>query len=1189
VIPWLSVSELRRHLLYKPLAILLAMLLLPVASWMESGGARRFEAQAQITNTRIIQNCLGPICSDLVQLENDAVNAYLGLHNLPTDDKEVHIIYNYGRADLRNAIRGVMFTTLMGIIGTPASERDGHQQNLYNWLQGLVQQNETAAYTLAYNHFLAWQNDPCHFTLDADLASQYDISYDGTPFCFNTLNNLFGGPPVPAGSYFTAYGLKYSYGKPALTFPYFASLVADTGVHVADVVAMGATASALIITAVDLAILPTVLAAVFAANTATLGIFGAAELAADVATALSGVGAVAIVIAAIAIGVAAGIQVFSNQQTINDLNNLKNTLAQVTSTPPDLLAFANDSSGLGMYKLQTTFDAQTVPDVPSTAMLPAHVASDLNFAIQKSTETTPTVSSTLAYQDWNGIHWEAQTYVGWFVQTCKSGASCPQADSIIAVLRYVDWSGVNWTANRVGNKFLHRKNKPASTDEVCPPDPTTGVTIGSDFSQCKSYVSTSIPLQDPNGVLETVSLSVLAPPVFTSPLTLPFTPSVASTLTITASGNPTPQICYDSSSPILPSPDFSFNGGTCGTGTFQLQFNGNAASPDQTYQLTLAASNGTTTNPVKQTFQIEVSPHLMITSPAVLEGTAGVPVNFLVTTTGSPAPSLSVDPELLQGVLGITFKDNGNGTGTSSGTSATPVSQECISGIPGGTCGIHASSTQGTVAQHFIIKLASAPPAFLGPPSSATFIAGAPNAVTLTSTGAVTPVTWRFDTSAPSWPSWLTPIDNGDGTATLTGTPLLNVTGTFNPFLGPGAYGSIPILRAYPVNVVNIPVFFSPNTATFTVGTQGSFLVRANRGAIGLVDILPTGLSFYPGNTLQCLLFNIVGACLTGTPAAGTGGQHILTLTDDAGNLGSTSQSLTVNIYEAPQITSPDSATFFTGMPGSFRVTTTGFPSLSTQPVPPNSTPPTSPNDGKGMYFTVTGLPAGLQFSNLTPAGFASGTLTIQGTPSAGDVGTHQVQITAQNGVGSTAQQTLELDVITLTGAAPAVGTQCNGAYNGTFKGNVTVAAGQNGIFVGGGITGNVTVNGGSLALTNTKVTGNILIQGSSAFSLGRGTTIGGNLTIQNVASGGAMHQVCATAVAGNMTVSANAAPIEIGSPDASCPGNAVGGSASVTFDTAATGVYNNQVGKNLSCSINTAITGGGNSATKKTGQCATF
>jgi hypothetical protein len=220
-------------------------------------------------------------------------------------------------------------------------------------------------------------------------------------------------------------------------------------------------------------------------------------------TAFLAAGPIAIIAATIAIGVAAGIQVYNTKQTLDELNNLSNTLTRVTNTPPDLSAFATDPSGLGMYKLQTSMDAQTVPEVASTAMLPPHSDSDLNFAIRKSTETRTTVGATLSYLDWTAINWSAQTFGGWFVQTCNSGRECPQADSINANLRYVDWSGVNWTAARVGDKFVSTKNSVGPTDKPCPADPATGVSTGPDFAKCVSYVSTSIPLKAPGGVFGT--------------------------------------------------------------------------------------------------------------------------------------------------------------------------------------------------------------------------------------------------------------------------------------------------------------------------------------------------------------------------------------------------------------------------------------------------------------------------------------------------------------------------------------------------------------------------------------------------------------------------------------------------------------------------------------------------------------
>jgi hypothetical protein len=161
--------------------------------------------------------------------------------------------------------------------------------------------------------------------------------------------------------------------------------------------------------------------------------------------------------------------------------------------------------------------------------------------------------------------------------------------------------------------------------------------------------------------------------------------------------------------------------------------------------------------------------------------------------------------------------------------------------------------------------------------------------------------------------------------------------------------------------------------------------------------------------------------------------------------------------------------------------------------------------------------------------------------------------------------------------------------YNGTFKGSITVSKGQNCMFVVGGITGNVTVNGGSLALANAKVTGNASVRGGSAFAIGQASEITGYLQIQNVASGSVTNQICGAKLDGNVLVSTNATPIQIGSSDVSGPGSSLGGNLTINGNTAVTTVYNNTVAKNLSCARNTSITGGGNSAEKLNGQCSTF
>src|SRR5271170_428629 len=93
LLPGLNAGGLRRWIGYQPLALMMAILLLPSLSWKQTGP---FQAHAQgvvgctSTINSIIQNyCTttvgnqigGNFYTDLAQLESDAVNAYLAAHN----------------------------------------------------------------------------------------------------------------------------------------------------------------------------------------------------------------------------------------------------------------------------------------------------------------------------------------------------------------------------------------------------------------------------------------------------------------------------------------------------------------------------------------------------------------------------------------------------------------------------------------------------------------------------------------------------------------------------------------------------------------------------------------------------------------------------------------------------------------------------------------------------------------------------------------------------------------------------------------------------------------------------------------------------------------------------------------------------------------------------------------------------
>jgi hypothetical protein len=216
-------------------------------------------------------------------------------------------------------------------------------------------------------------------------------------------------------------------------------------------------------------------------------------------------------------------------------------------------------------------------------------------------------------------------------------------------------------------------------------------------------------------------------------------------------------------------------------------------------------------------------------------------------------------------------------------------------------------------------------------------------------------------------------------------------------------------------------------------------------------------------------------------------------------------------------------------------------------------------------------------------------------------------------GSNGTFNGTLTTYLTPLTNLPLTSGQSCNGIFNGTFSGDVTVSAGQNCTFtdiceikgnltLNGGslnlacaVDGNVTENGGSLILfPSASVGGDVQISQASAFTLGPGVAIGGSLQIQSLPAGLSQGTVCGTRVKGNLQAQNNASPIQIGGTNAqSCAGNAVGGNLLVDANTAAvwidyntiggalhvdndsatTDVSGNSVGKNMQCQSNGTVT----------------
>jgi len=218
---------------------------------------------------------------------------------------------------------------------------------------------------------------------------------------------------------------------------------------------------------------------------------------------------------------------------------------------------------------------------------------------------------------------------------------------------------------------------------------------------------------------------------------------------------------------------------------------------------------------------------------------------------------------------------------------------------------------------------------------------------------------------------------------------------------------------------------------------------------------------------------------------------------------------------------------------------------------------------------------------------------------------------------------------ISFTGSVPSSGTACNGAYSGTFKGNLTVSKGQTCTFIGGGTTGSINGTGGNINLTGATIGSSVTINSGGTFNIGPSTTIKGNLTIQSLPKGTAVNQVCGSTISGSLVYQSNGVVLAIGNGTVSCGMNTIGGSLQVSSNSAAitmignkisgsiqvqsnpgattingntvgasvqdqsntgaTQIFNNTIANALQCQSNTAITGGGNKAAVKQGQCAKF
>lgn len=170
---------------------------------------------------------------------------------------------------------------------------------------------------------------------------------------------------------------------------------------------------------------------------------------------------------------------------------------------------------------------------------------------------------------------------------------------------------------------------------------------------------------------------------------------------------------------------------------------------------------------------------------------------------------------------------------------------------------------------------------------STAFMVGTPGTFTVTTTGSPTPAL----SESGALPAGVTFVDNGNGTATLSGTPVSGSDGAYAlTFTASNGVGS-PATQSFTLTVDQGATFTSPNNTTFTTGTAGTFSVTASgmpTPSLTESGALPAGVTFADNGNGT--------ATLAGTPASGTAGVYSLTFTANNGTGNPATQAFTLTV-----------------------------------------------------------------------------------------------------------------------------------------------------------------------------------------------------------------------------------------------------------------------------------------------------
>ena len=394
---------------------------------------------------------------------------------------------------------------------------------------------------------------------------------------------------------------------------------------------------------------------------------------------------------------------------------------------------------------------------------------------------------------------------------------------------------------------------------------------------------------------------------------------------------------------------------------------------------------------------IGIPPAFTNTDSATFQaGVAGTTFNFAA--TGQPAPTFSTLSALPSG---LTLASNGLLSGTpAAGT--------------GGVYNLVVTASNGIAPaanQNFTLTVNEAP--VFTSANSTTFTTE--SAGTFTVTTSSFPANATLSHTGGSLPSGVTFTDNGDGTATLAGTPAADAGGTysltFSATNGITPNGS----QIFTLTVNQAPAITSANAVAFTEGVANSFTVTTTgfptgaSMALSSSGALPSGVTFTDNGDGT--------ATLAGTAAFGTANTYPLTFTANNGVSPEATQNFTFTVKPPVHhftVSAPASATAGTPV----NVTVTAYDSSNVVVTGYTGT----------VHFTSTDLPADL------PTDY---------TFTAGDNGVHVFSVTLKTAASQTVSVADTVVVPTASGTSDAISVTAGAANKLAFLQQPTNAVSQ--------------------------------------------------------------------------------------------------------------------------------------------------